>query len=218
MNNIVGLRTGKLIVTNNYERRKNKYGSRIYWECECECGNKKFISYSHLVSGHTKSCGCLQKETVVKKKTKTGLCSTRIYKIWVGMNQRCFNPKNSAWEHYGGRGIRVCNEWSHNHDGFKNFYDWSLNNGYEDNLTIERIDVDKDYSPENCKWETWGNQRLNTRNTVKINYLGENIPLIVACKNIGVNYSTARSRIKKGCSVEEVLSTSKLKRNINRKD
>ena len=62
MNNIVGLRTGKLIVTNNYERRKNKYGSRIYWECECECGNKKFISYSHLVSGHTKSCGCLQKE------------------------------------------------------------------------------------------------------------------------------------------------------------
>lgn len=217
MKNLSGKRFGRLFVTDNFERRKTKSGSRIYWECQCDCGNKVYVSGSSLRIGKTKSCGCYQREWAKQKHTKDGLSGTRLYKIWVGMNQRCFNPNNSAWNHYGGRGISVCDEWAKTYDGFIAFYEWSIKNGYSDLLTIERIDVHKDYSPNNCKWETWKKQKLNTTNTVRINYLGKQVPLITVCRELGINYSTAITRMKNGCSTEDILSTKKLRRGTHRK-
>lgn len=215
---IVGKKFGRLYVTNNFERRKNKYSSRIYWLCKCDCGNETFSHSSELIRGHKKSCGCLQKDVVKQRQTKSGLGNTRIYKIWIGMKQRCNNPNNSAWEHYGGRGIKVCVEWLGEHEGFLAFYKWSINNGYSDELTIEIINVDGNYSPDNCKWETWGAQRLNRKNTVKIPYLGKDTPLKTVCEILGVNYFTALSRYKKGYSVDEILSLEKIKRISCRKE
>lgn len=204
--NLSGKKFGRLNVTNEYTKRRDRNGMvRIYWKCICDCGNEEYANTSALLGGHKQSCGCLQREAARKAKTKYGISRSRIYKILTGMRQRCENPNNSAWEHYGGRGIKVCSEWDNAKDGAINFYNWSMQNGYKDELTIERIDVNGNYCPENCMWVTWKEQHLNTRNTLKVTYNGEIMPLKTACNLTGVNYFTAVTRMKKGLSDEEVL-------------
>lgn len=142
-----------------------KYGQSL-WECQCSCGNIKVIHKKSLTSGATQSCGCLRSERTRERSTKHGMIThtkrTKLYDVWVSMKQRCNNPKNKFYHRYGGRGIKVCDEWT---DDYKLFYDWSTTNGYYEGLHIDRIDNDKGYLPSNCRWITnEENQKNKTQN------------------------------------------------------
>lgn len=137
---------------------------KVVWLCECECGNTVRVMARALKSGNTKSCGCLaieKKRENGQKNTKHGMCNSRLYSIWHGMKYRCYNPSSHEYKNYGGKGIHICDEWLFD---FKCFYEWAVCNGYRDNLTIDRIDFDKDYCPENCRWVGAKEQNNNKSN------------------------------------------------------
>lgn len=157
LKDLTGLRFGRLIVVSRDENTKE---GRATWLCRCDCGKTTVKQGKLLRNGHCKSCGCGEYENRVSNVTSHRLSNTRLYTIWQGMKQRCNYSKHKDFYNYGGRGITVCDEWSHD---FKSFYDWSILNGYDDSLTIDRIDNDKGYSPTNCKWATAKEQRQNQR-------------------------------------------------------
>ena len=156
-----GLRYGKLVVMSI--AGKDKYRNTMFL-CKCDCGNYKIINGCSLRKGLTKSCGCIQKEIVSKMFTihgqTKGYHRERLHSIWHGMKNRCLNPKTPFFKNYGGRGISICDDWLNN---FDRFYKWALENGYKENLTIDRIDNDKGYYPLNCRWATYKQQRANQR-------------------------------------------------------
>lgn len=127
---------------------------------------------------------------------------TRLYNIWLNMKQRCSNPRASHYEYYGGKGVSVCEEWK---KSFSTFRDWALSNGYEDGLTIDRIESDKDYCPENCRWVTHLKQMSNTTRNVMLTYQGETHSLSEWSRIVGVPYGTLKSRLRYGWSVERML-------------
>ena len=181
---LTGMRFGKLLVTSEYERRVEKSGaSYLYWKCVCDCGREKWCRGTSLSYGHIQSCGH-------HKKPIHNMSNTRLYYILNGMKQRCYNKNNEHYSIYGGRGIHVCDEWL-GRDGIIRFMSWALHNGYKDDLTIERIDVDGDYCPENCKWIPQKQQLRNQRRTVRTDS-GEDITSF-AEKN-GMNAQVVRNR------------------------
>lgn len=158
------------------------------WLCVCDCGRLTEVTINHLQIGHTKSCGCLLNHD----KSTHNLSYTRIYKIYINMKQRCYNKNHNYYRDYGARGIAVCDEWK---DDFMSFYDWSMANGYKDNLTIDRINVDGNYEPNNCRWISNKQQQRNKRNTKYVTYKGVTKPLKEWCEILGIKYSTTWNRI-----------------------
>ena len=182
------------------------------WLCLCDCGTETEVSSGHLKSGRVKSCGCsrkyrfypsgkvyiseLAKITIKKKEYE------RISSIWSKMRNRCYNPQDIKYKHYGGRGIEVCDEWK---ESAIPFYLWAVENGYKDGLTIERKDVNGDYKPSNCCWVTNREQQNNRRNNVFIEYLGERLTIAQWSRVTGLSKETISNRIKKGLPAKKVL-------------
>lgn len=147
-----------------------KQGNKIRkWICKCECGNEIEVRVADLTSGNTKSCGCYQRRKAKYIKEKHGGCGKRLYRIWCNMKSRCLNANTPAFRNYGGRGIRVCDEWRYD---FSNFEKWALSNGYADDLTLERKDANGNYEPLNCTFIPKSMQPSNTRRCHFVCYKG----------------------------------------------
>lgn len=162
--------------------RSNEAGTTL-WDCVCDCGNKIIVSYNNLISGNTSSCGCWHE--------KHGETYTRLYKCWSDMKARCYYKNDYNYKNYGGRGISVSDIWRNSFLAFRN---WALSNGYNDNLTIDRIDVNGNYTPENCRWIPISEQQSNKRTNVFIEYNGESLTLKQIAKKYaepkGISYKT----------------------------
>ena len=187
--NLIGKKYGRLkVVSKDNNTRKN----RIHLICQCTCGKIVSVSLEHLKNGHTQSCGCLRREKF--KRTPThGLTHTRIYNIWASMKSRCYNKNNKKdYKDYGERGIKMCESWK---NSFQDFFSWAMSSGYQDDLTIDRIDVNGDYEPNNCKWSNVIEQANNKRNNHKIFYHGETHTLAEWCRILKLDYNVIIKRI-----------------------
>lgn len=185
---IIGKKFGRLEVLDfAFVRAKNSH-----WKCKCDCGNIKNIQLSSLIRGTTISCGCYMKEQVSNSVRKHGDHLERLYYIWQGMKRRCSfnNKKKRDNDNYFNRGIKVCDEWLNSYIVFK---EWSLLNGYDNSLSIDRINNDGNYEPTNCRWTTPIVQANNRRDTVYVLYNNEYIPMTECIKITGMS----RFKIKK---------------------
>lgn len=186
----------------------NKSGNHL-WRCSCECGRVVDVTYANLTSGHTMSCGCLQKERTSEAKKTHGLYwsadgkRSRLSRIWSGMKERCFNEKCAAFRSYGGAGITMCEEWLE----YRSFHDWATMNGFNDGMTIDRIDNDKGYSPSNCRIATRRQQSRNRRNIVMLTHDGITKPMFQWAEELGLNKGSMASRRRMGWSDSEIITT-----------
>lgn len=197
---ITGQRFGMLRVIGRGEEKIIPSGAkRILWKCECDCGNTRVVEGGALRSGRVFHCGRKFHPTV-----KHGLHNDRLYGIWKTMKTRCFNPNCEKYRNYGGRGITVCDEWK---EDFQAFYDWAIANGYSDELTIERNNVNGDYTPENCCWIKLEEQARNKTTNIRLEYNGETHILAEWSKITGISESELSYRVKSGWSVEKTLTT-----------
>ena len=188
---IIGKKIGKLIVLKRYGSDKSNHATYL---CICECGKEKVYRGTQLRTEKVCSCGCKNIETNTKRLTKHGMFGSRIYRIWNGIKSRTEYKEEKAKRNYWGRGINICEEWK----VFENFYNWAINNGYKDDLTIDRINNNGNYEPENCRWATRREQSNNTSKTIKIEHCGKILPFTEWCRKLNINYNTARSRYYKG--------------------
>lgn len=174
-----------------------------FWVCKCDCGKEKIVRSYDLRDGKVKSCGCLHAEKV-KTNTKThGKSNTLIYEIWCSMKARCYRTTWKDFLNYGGRGITMCDSWRND---FMSFYEWSMSNGYEEGLSIDRINNDGNYEPSNCRWVTQTRQARNKSTNRLITIDGMTKTLSEWCEVYSVHISTAHSRIKRGKTGKEIFT------------
>lgn len=198
----------KDLTTHNFGRltalhRLHNTKGKTKWLCVCDCGNFTVVQSYDLTSGHTKSCGCLNRELVYKRSISHGNSNERLYNIYYNMRSRCYNNTDKNYKYYCGRGIEVCKEWLND---FQTFYDWAINNGYNDTLTIDRIDNNKGYSPSNCRWVTNKEQQRNKRNNRNITINGDTRCLKEWCEILNLNYKIVWQRLYKlGWTIEKAL-------------
>jgi hypothetical protein len=199
-----GERFGRLVITRFIRVDKNW---NYIWECKCDCGNIINVRYNNLLNGSTKSCGCLKREKTIERSTKHGLSGgqgnyTRLYRIWLNMRRRCNNRRDQDYPYYGGRGIKVCKEW----DNYAAFHDWAMKNGYADHLTLDRINNNGDYCPENCRWATRKEQARNTRQNHFITFNGKTMTIAEWAEYLGVSSTVLRTRLYRGWPIERALT------------
>lgn len=168
------------------------------WHCICKCGTEGIVRDSELRRLGSNSCGCYNREISSTHHST----NTRLYNIWHGMKQRCNNLKNKDANNYSGRGISICEEWN---NSFETFMEWSLLNGYQDDLSIDRIDVNGDYCPENCRWVTAKDQSRNTRFNHLLTFNDKTQTMADWADETGINYFTLSKRIAHGWSVERAI-------------
>lgn len=173
---------------------KGKSRKKAYL-CECKCGNRKIVNADTLKLGTSKSCGCFHKEDMTKRLTTHGQTGNRIMTIYYNIKNRCYCKNNNRFSDYGGRGIKMCDEWKNNSSSF---VDWSYSHGYADNLTIDRIDNNGDYCPENCRWITGKEQANNKRSSINFTFFGVTKNLKEWCSCMGENYKKMYGRYHRG--------------------
>ena len=191
---LTGKRFGRLVVIGKSLKRSKHRNT--YWFCQCDCGEITCIMASSLRFGNTQSCGCLRIERTIKATTKHGLSggkqnTNRIYRIWRNMKSRCLNSNTPKFKNHGGRGVFICREWL----DFENFYNWAIQNGYADNLTLERINNNEGYYPTNCEWTTYKKQNFNKRVNRIVTYRNESRPLMEWSNLLGFKFSTLWARL-----------------------
>lgn len=202
---LTGQKFGRLTVLGRGEDFRRKDGRHnATFVCHCDCGNLTTVIASHLKNGNTKSCGCIHKEFVASINKSHGKTETRLYRIWLRMKQRCNNKHTACYEYYGARGIAMCREWA---DDFHSFETWAKSAGYNDTLTIDRIDVNGAYCPKNCRWVSRKTQANNMRSNRYITYNDKTQTLSQWSDETGLNRQTITTRLDKlGWSVEDALT------------
>lgn len=196
---MVGKKFGKLTVLKENGRNRKE----VAWECLCDCGNVVTVSGYYLRSGHTKSCGCFTNND--RKSFRYIHSNTQIARAYTNIKTRCYNKSYCLYRHYGGKGIKVCDEWL-GEDGFERFYNWSLSNGYKKGLSIDRIDNSKDYSPDNCRWVTMKVQQNNRTNNHRITVNGVSHTMKEWSEINEINYGTIQSRLERGWTETDAVT------------
>ena len=195
-----GNKYGRLTVI---ERVKNDKAGNAKWRCMCECGKVVDVLALNLRKGTTQSCGCLNIERAKEANTTHGHYYKPIYGVWRNIKDRCYNHNNKSYGDYGGRGITVCAEWQ----DFQVFYDWAMSHGYNHNLTIDRIDNNNGYSPDNCRLVDMKTQSNNRRSNHLVTYKGKTQTISQWADELGIKYDTLLTRISKyHWNIERALS------------
>ena len=210
---LTGQRFGRLIVA---KRAENTKSGDARWMCKCDCGNETIVKAKHLKSGGTKSCGCLQKEIardMLKARRTHGMSGTPIHKEWEAMKRRCYNPNTEKYYRYGGRGIVVCDRWR---DSFEAFYEdvSKLLHFGEQGYTLNRINNDGNYEPNNVEWATQKEQANNRQSNHLLTFNGKTQTIVQWADETGIKSATIARRLKKGWSVEKALTTPTQKRKV----
>jgi hypothetical protein len=195
---------GRLTIVRRSEMRN------MYWWCQCSCGSlEKEIYRSSLISGATQSCGCIHKEVVSRASKTHGMSKTKIYRLWSMMLDRCRNPRNTFYGEYGGRGICVCESWLK----FQNFY---ADMGEKpEGKSLDRINNNGCYSPENCRWASRVEQARNRRNNRMVTYKGKSQSLSAWAEELNANFNTLNTRAQRGWSDERIIATPIKKVSVN---
>lgn len=198
MDNLKGRKFGELTVLRLDENQNGK--SRNYkWLCRCSCGEIVSVYGSNLKRGNSTRCRKCSYKVIGEKETTARKHNIRLYGIWFGMKSRCYDENVDCYDRYGGRGIKVCDEWM-GENGFENFHKWAVKNGYKNGLTIDRINVDGNYEPNNCRWATNKEQQNNKRTNVFITVDGIEMTVAQAAEKYNIKYATLRGRLKAGYS------------------
>ena len=202
---LTGQRFGRLVAVSCVGRTKN---GNAKWLCKCDCGGEKVVASWGLVSERTSSCGCIKKEqnqVMCTTHGESGSHKTRLYGICSGIKTRCYNKRQKeSYKRYGAKGISMCEEWKNSYEAFR---DWALENGYKDNLSIDRIDPRGPYSPENCRWATDKQQQNNRSNNHILTFNGISKTLAEWVDATGFTKSTIEHRLSRGWSVADTLQT-----------
>lgn len=191
---IIGKRFGRLTVI-KLDHIKRTSRNFYYYLCKCDCGNDYIVLKSSLLNGLTRSCGCYNTEIRIeqcKKRAKHNLTNSRIYGIWCKMKNRCYCKTLKVYANYGKRGITLCEEWKND---FKSFYNWAMKNGYKDSLSIDRINVNGNYEPNNCRWVDAKTQQRNRRNNHLITYKNETHCISEWAEMFGIKTSLLHQRL-----------------------
>ena len=200
---ITGLKFGRLTAIALHHIKEDTTCKRHFWAFKCDCGKECIIAKHAVTSSHTQSCGCLHKEITSQKNGTHHLANTSIYNVYLTIKARCFNSSNKSFKDYGGRGITVCDEWKND---FKAFYDWAMANGYKEGLSIDRIDVNGNYEPDNCRWSNRKVQARNKRNNHLIEFHNEIKCLMEWCEIYKINRKTVKNRLERGWKLGEALT------------
>lgn len=201
LNDLTGTKFGRLTVIKHIGWSYT--GHTSIWECLCECGNITKASTNDLKRGNVTSCGCYRIETTVSRSYKHGVGNeSRLFRIWSNMKSRCLNPHDANYPRYGGRGIKICKEWL---DSFVTFQSWALANGYTDDLTIDRIDVNGNYEPSNCRWATMLQQNNNRRTNAYFTCDGATHSAAEWSRITGIKAPTILGRRARGWADEECI-------------
>lgn len=198
MENYIGATFGRLTIEDIiFIEQKNK--KRKYFKCKCSCGKEHITRADNVLNGRTFSCGCQRNDHNKGKNYKHFGAGTRLWNIWSGIKQRCKDPNCKCFKRYGGRGIAICKEWEND---FSAFRDWAYQNGYRKSLSVDRIDVNGNYCPDNCRWATAKEQCRNRTNNHLISYNGKTMCITEWAEYLGINKGTLTSGINRGRSLD----------------